>query len=542
MHPETLAAPPDHTGVPGLDQANAQINAIMDVMLETANQPRFHPTVAQAKVRVPAVAHLAGQDQPVAIAIDDAYVQSAWDGARNAGAVFAKLLQPAGLNFPGDKTGGLAAPNLLLQGLSRQFGPIGGDISKLAQGVFNPQDFFKDAASKLFGCIDLWQIIKGVFGAATIPGLTVDYKNDSVVVKYDWHPVVQDFAPLFKANMNGDPATFDFTATLVKPLLPGKDATYNSNAALKKFTVDMSFLIVSFNQLAFAAASGKKPDVTVDIAGVEFGGALEFVNELKTFLSSGGLGGLSLDISPTSINAGFSIQLPEVAVGIMSLQNMAVSAGITLSYVSDPIDVRFAFCSRDNPFLITVSLFGGGGFFGLELTPAGMKLVEASFEFGGNFSLDVGVASGGVYLMAGIYFKYESGDCTLTGYVRCGGNLDVLGLIHVSLEFYMGLTYESAGNRVYGQATLTVDIEILFFSMSVGVTVEREFAGSDPNKAAQAWPSLDGERVAALDLAQLRPVGGRPRPVRAFKPGPPAQKITDAITAADWAQYCQAFA
>ena len=51
--------------------------------------------------------------------------------------------------------------------------------------------------------------------------------------------------------------------------------------------------------------------------------------------------------------------------------------------------------------------------------------------------------------------------------------------------FYLGLSYESKGGgahagALWGQAKLTVKIEILFFSTSVGVSMEREFAGSDP--------------------------------------------------------------
>jgi hypothetical protein len=64
----------------------------------------------------------------------------------------------------------------------------------------------------------------------------------------------------------------------------------------------------------------------------------------------------------------------------------------------------------------------------------------------------------------------------------------VLGLISVSLTFHLGLTYElleKSGNnnirssRLFGQATLTVEIEILFFSASVDVTVEKTFVGSE---------------------------------------------------------------
>jgi hypothetical protein len=61
--------------------------------------------------------------------------------------------------------------------------------------------------------------------------------------------------------------------------------------------------------------------------------------------------------------------------------------------------------------------------------------------------------------------------------------------------FHLALAYEktTAGSRVFGQATLTVEIDVMFFSTSVGVTVEQDFAGaSDPAFTAfiptdEAW-------------------------------------------------------
>jgi hypothetical protein len=87
--------------------------------------------------------------------------------------------------------------------------------------------------------------------------------------------------------------------------------------------------------------------------------------------------------------------------------------------------------------------------------------------------------------MAGFYFQMVGKDFQLTGYFRAYGSLSVLGIITVSLEFYLGLTYATKGisphgGHLWGQASLRVKIEILFFSISVGVSMEREFAGSDP--------------------------------------------------------------
>jgi hypothetical protein len=157
--------------------------------------------------------------------------------------------------------------------------------------------------------------------------------------------------------------------------------------------------------------------------------------------------------------------------------------------------VEFGFARRDKPFLLAVMIFGGGGFFHLELDTDGMRMLEAAFEFGATAALDIGVASGEVHIMAGIYFKMEKKKIasqptevmvsSLTGYVRCGGSLCVLGIVRVSVEFYLSFTYYIDEDKAKGRATLTVEIEIACFSKSIELTVERAFGGhgGDPTFA-----------------------------------------------------------
>jgi hypothetical protein len=69
----------------------------------------------------------------------------------------------------------------------------------------------------------------------------------------------------------------------------------------------------------------------------------------------------------------------------------------------------------------------------------------------------------------------------LAGYVRIHGELTVLGIISVSLTFNLQLGYQKQGIKAvaYGEATLTVEIEILMFSAEVSVKCRREFGGGE---------------------------------------------------------------
>ena len=151
--------------------------------------------------------------------------------------------------------------------------------------------------------------------------------------------------------------------------------------------------------------------------------------------------------------------------------------------------VKFDFSEREHPFSLTVSLLGGGGFFAIGIASDGVREIEAALEFGAVVAINLGVASGSVEVKAGIYFHWlepapGKGSVELAGYVRIHGELNVLCLISVSLTFNLQLGYLKADGKsvVYGEAELTVEIDILMFSASVSVRCRREFGGgaADP--------------------------------------------------------------
>ena len=520
-------------------------------------QAAFYPLLQKAQVRLPAAEQIAGPSNAppgVPIALHDAYLKNGFDAAKNAGQVFAELLKSSPLTFPASKSGGVATPDLDITGLSRKFGPIGGSAADLAKGVFDPKKFFEGQAAKILGGIPLADILPkpGPIGdGKNVPKLTTETIKDSsglpTAIKSTlfWQPKVESAFIL----ATKDNTKLMLNVEVVTKLQTG-ESTYDIKGELKNFDIQLirgakTFIVVHFNEFSYASGTGRKDDVNVDIERVDFTGPLSFVNKLKEFLSSLG-GGLYLDITAAGIEAGIRIAIPTVAVGVFSLQNMSLSAVLTIPFTGDDaIALRFAFCERHNPFLLTVSIFGGGGFFGITLQAKEgeyLKELELSLEFGANFTLDIGVASGGVYLMAGIYIKMgmvEGQQTTiLTGFVRCGGSLEILGIITISVEFNLSLTYEDDGSRsrVWGRATLTVEIEILFFSVSVSMTVEREFAGSGGSAMLPDESPYEAPRLASAGGGL--PIGmprGVPAPIN-------APSIAQVLSQSDWNEYCEMFA
>jgi hypothetical protein len=305
-----------------------------------------------------------------------------------------------------------------------------------------------------------------------------------------WPKNVGIFQP---TDDNGDkPAVGKLTLAVEvqAPTKAGQKPTALVSCSISPFKLQLiapvTFIEIRFKTMDFSIVPGKKPDVNVVFqpGGIVFAGPLEFVNTLKDIIPSDGFSDPPyLDVDSNGIKAGFDLGIPNLAVGVFALQNISLGAHIKVPFIAESIETAFNFCTRENPFRLSVSLFAGGGFFGITITPKEVQVLEASLEFGAAVSLDFGVASGSVSVMAGIYFRLESSEAALTGYFRARGEVDVLGLISACIELYLSLTYETATKKAVGRATLTIEVDVAFFSFSVEISCEKKFAGanSDPS-------------------------------------------------------------
>jgi hypothetical protein len=213
-------------------------------------------------------------------------------------------------------------------------------------------------------------------------------------------------------------------------------------------------------------------------------------------------------LQPTQLRIAYTVGLSPVAVGVFSLENISFLGAIDLPYLDGKPAFEFGFASRSKPFLLTVECIGGGGFIHLIVDTSGVQMVEGALEFGGELSFDIGVASGGVHIMAGIYFKLTGTSSDIEGFVDIGGEVSVLGIISISIDLNLSLSYQTStynGKQksvVQGRATLSISIHILFFGFSVSVSVEKSFGNTsgDP-KVSQMVTAGDWDEYAAAFAA-----------------------------------------
>ncbi len=474
-------------------------NALLasQTLLFDADANGANPALQRAGVHISQLEELLGNSAPAEIAYDPTYTANGYDAANRTG-VFATLIAPQPVAFRADQAGGIATPNQTISALADQQGPVAGDVNKARNDDFDPAAYFPAGAPRLFGAFDLLKLLLSAGGLSQqAPTLKSERIGNTLVASLHWQPAVQKVdLGVAKFLPKKDPtdkviSVLSIDSRMERPLTGTAAPRSEFKGSLTDFDVEiLSSVTLHFVRFGFASINGAKPDVSVELRSekpLEFSGDLQFVEELRKAIPPGLFGkGASIELIGAGVRAGFAIALPPLEVGVFALKDVSLGAALTLPFLDGKPLFDFNVSERANPFQLRVAFFAGGGFFHLQLDTAGMRQLEAALEFGAAFGLNLGVASGEVHAMAGIYFAIQRESdgtelCRLTGYLRLGGRLSVLGLIRVSVEFNLSFTYDSGTDKAYGRATLTVKVEVLFFSVSVDLTVERAFGGSgDP--------------------------------------------------------------
>jgi hypothetical protein len=470
-------------------------------------EPPCQPSLQQAEIslavlrQIGAAAEAGGAQATVELA--PLYLNSGFDPLRNRAELFARVA--AGSDAPRldytraqrvDRAGGIASPNLVVRGLCRCLGVVGGDnLDALAAGSFDPSAFFAGADARLLGAIALPEILAAVPAERFLqeaPKLITDSTAEAIRTTLAWTTTSVRPSPPFQPAAGCELA---LTGEIYTPLAQaGGSARSSLRGSLRHFSLELADVVtVAFERLAFRAEHGSKPDLDVRLLAVVFGGDLAFLSALQQELNLATFTDPPcLDVGPDAIVASDSLAIPLLPVGLLSLQNIALACRFSLPFTGEPMRLRFNASERHNPFLVALAPYGGGGFFALAVGPDGVETLEGSLEFGGCAAITLGAGRGAMAVMAGVYIQLRlSGSqeaSQLSGYVRANGALQVLGIVNLALEFYLGLAY--AGGKAWGECRVLVTVEVLLFSAEVSFTLRRDFesCSSDPPPFAAMVP------------------------------------------------------
>ncbi len=471
---------------------------------------KFHPRIAGLVVNLPAVKQLLGQELSTIAATLDPDVQNATSGnpPKNLLRIASKVL-----NFGSAEASAIAAPSMVVDRVHRTKGLAVANLPTSAEQLFDP-------GAMLLGIVPLGKII----GSLT----------DSIKPEVKWNQTPTPHASLIwkaspaKEHLSFKPASGCEVALKVEMVtVEGRQKTV-TEGLITNFVIGIptpsDFLVkLAFSQLKFRAETGKLPDTSFTITNAELGKELNFVKQLSSHIPGVGASAPTVEVTGSEIRVRYAVAVPTpLVMGLFTLQNLRLEAGLTLPLSVRPITIDFAFGTRNRPFLVTVMGFGGGGYLELGIRAggegSGLERFVGGIEFGASVAMDFGVAFGEVHVFGGIVFVKQGSAISITGYLRLGGSLRVLGLITVSVELTISLTFVSP-NTLTGAAKLVIAIDLTFWSTSVEIECRKTFVGSDQTLA-------DRERALA------------PPPVKFTV----EQALGRVGSSFPWLTYCQAFA
>ena len=456
----------------------------------------FRPQLVEAEVVLQAVAELVpGLDGLTRVAYHPDYVRS------GAGPVALALATPLGIDFGehADAAGGLVSPVIATDVLSRVHGPV--NARSLTGFLPEPPD-----PAAAFGDTTLLGIqLSDLLDPSAIPQPLEISPTPDGGVKMSWPDIRLRSVGPFRAR----PQTVMRLTVQRSPTLTETVCTITDFDLVLPPSAEL--VVLHFDEVTFKQVPGRAPSLEPKGFAFKLNGPLALLQTLQEKVSFGGTAPRVTSV-PGGISAGFRLLVPEVAAGMFVMRNIAASVDVEVPFDRRPIVTRLAFASSDDPFTLTVSMFGGRGYLVFEVAGDTIRRFEASLDFGAMVAINIGIASAEVHAFGGV--KITS-DGSVTGFLNVGGSVDVLGLVSVSVELRVELSFlppEPPLNRarLTGRATAVIEIDVTFWSGSISL---------DTGVYTFLGPKLGGEPAAATEL-----------------PPPPAPPTPE-----DWKRYRDAF-
>ncbi len=413
---------------------------------------------------------LLGRDPRVQINFDEAYLSGADSDIplRILGEVAPGVegLKPLDIDFTAntDRSGGLAAPKYVADGISR----VKGLVNVAGAQSLDPMKLFSEGAS-LFG-FDLRDLIKDIKEAPEV--VTILTEGAPPEVRMTWKDIdlaesAKGFIPLFDNDPeHPERPTSRLTLTVVSSPTLNEATCTLTNFKLAMPPGSNTIIELSFGKVEFRQRTGQPPTLELEGIGAEFVGKLAL---LQTLQEKVGLGKLAPQVkpSPTNIVARYAIPVPDVKAFSFVMSNLTFSAALTVPYGKEPVSVALGFASRERPFTLTVLMFGGGGYLDLELVHTGLRRLEVSLQFGAAIAIGFGLGSAEVHAFGGIRYAMVGHTVSLTGFIHIGGSVQLLGLVAISVELQVELAYQFDTNALVGRAKVVIEIDITLYSDSI---------------------------------------------------------------------------
>jgi hypothetical protein len=394
-----------------------------------------------------------------------------------------------------DRSGGLAALQLTADAISRERGPV--QLAGLTRP--DPSGLIGPTATLLgFKLQDLLRSLPTPLSPPAIVSELAD--GQQPVVRMEWTAV--PLRDLLALRTYPDATHPDRKSTLDLVVITSLDEV-STTCTVTDFALvfpppgGTDLLRLDVASLKFyqhtTHQQAQPPQLSVGALNMTFLGPLTFLQTLQDAVHLLG-SGPNIQASPAGVTASFVLPIAPVSCGVFNLSNITFRADLDVPFGGDPVVVSVGFASRTSPFNLSVSGLGGGGYIEIRIEKDTPR-IEASLEFGASLAVDFLVAAGEVHALGSVRYLQDGSEITLTGYVRLGGSVEVLGLISVSIELVVQLGYDFGTNVLSGRATLVLELDLTLWSDSVEIdSGEWTFQGGLHHDAQvlQALPADDG--------------------------------------------------
>jgi hypothetical protein len=378
-----------------------------------------------------------------------------------------------------DRSGGLVSPKFTADGISRELGPVptavlvSPDLATAFKNVF--------AGATLFGFPLASLVATAVTPKPGPPTILQQHVNGSTTVEFKWKGIKlqqQQNGP-FRPRTPGSSPLLDLDVISQPPTLAeverleGPQATCTLSDFMLALPPGSPLLTLSFEQVKFT----QRPDVPMKLdlvkPDIQFLGPLTLLQKLQTeVMKLLGNRGPNVRVSTSEIIASYQLRIPDAPAGMFVMRNIAVLTEVHVPFAEKPVRVIVGFASREQPFGLTVSGFGGGGYVSLEIAGDTVSKLELSLEFGAMVALNFVIAKAEVHALGGVRFVSDAtAGSVLEAYIRIGGSVQLLGLVTISVELRVTLRYSSSPRpKLAGEASLVIELDLTLFSQTVTVS------------------------------------------------------------------------
>lgn len=251
---------------------------------------------------------------------------------------------------------------------------------------------------------------------------------------------------------------------------------------------DFDVVLLNFRGLDFRAGGGRPSGFDVRFGDFVIGQKAKFLKQLEPYVSpKGSLPPVRPMKDKPGIEATYGVNLGSFGIGTLSFSNVSLNAGARLPFgAKDEAEFIVSIGRSDAPFLISSTIFGGGGYLALLANGKGFIGLETSFDYGGVFTFGFGPLSGTGQITLGLYFRAARGEPARLGMNFMARGAANIACFSFSASLFVRLTY--VNGKMDGRATYTfsfsIGIDDIDFTFEVYVSQGSGAGGGSPTQSS----------------------------------------------------------